>query len=130
MGYPPQGTEDSGTHTNPEKYLHDNHWDSGVELVLVAAGAQNLGTAVGAGVTRRIRSITIYNGAAVDTLVTLSQVAPAQNRLPPILVPAGTTRTWNDQDGVKFLAGVQVQIASSAGGVGAETHITAAGVEA
>lgn len=115
--------------TNPERWLHDNHWDSGVELVLNAAAAANLGAAVGAGVTRRIRSITVRNTAQANTVITLSQVAPAQNRL-SFDVPAQSTRTWSEQDGVEFLATVQVQIASSAAVAGQETYIHAAGDEA
>lgn len=122
-------TEDLGTNTNPERWLHDNHWDNGVELVLNAAAAANLGVAVGAGVTRRVRSITVRNTALVNTVITLSQVAPAQNRV-SFDVPAQTTRVWSEQDAVEFLAGVQVQIASSAAAAGAETYIHAAGVEA
>ena len=127
-GYP-LIVEDLGTNTNPERWLHDNHWDNGAELVLNAAAAVNLGAAVAAGLTRRIRSITVTNDAQVNTVIILSQVAPAQNRL-RFNVPAQTTRTWSEQDAVEFLAGVQVQISSSAAAVGAESYIHAAGVEA
>ena len=122
-------TEDLGTNTNPERWLHDNHWDNGAELVLNAAAAINLGAVVGAGVTRRIRSITVRNTALVNTVITLSQVVPAQNRL-SFDVPAQTTRVWSEQDAVEFAAGVQVQISSSAAAAGAGSYIHAAGVEA
>ncbi len=112
-----------------ERWLHDNHWDSGAELVLNAVAAVNMGAVVGAGVTRRVRSITVRNTSTNNTVITLSQVAPAQNRK-SFDVPAQTTRTWSEQDGVEFLAGVQVQIESSAGAVGDEAYVTAAGVEA
>jgi len=118
-----------GEHTNPEKWLHDHHWDNGAEVVLNAAAAVNLGGAVAAGATRRVRSITVTNDALVNTVIILSQVAPAQNRL-RFGVPAQTTRTWSEQDAVEFLTGVQVQISSSAAAVGAETYIHAGGVEA
>jgi len=121
--------EDTGINTNPERWLHDNHWDNGAELVLNAAAAVNLGAAVGAGATRRIRSITVRNTALVNTVITLSQAAPAQNRV-SFDVPAQTTRVWSEQDAVEFLAAVQPQIASSAAAVGAETYIHASGVEA
>ena len=125
----PLPTEDTGVNTNPERWLHDNHWDSGVELVLNAAAAVNLGAAVAAGNTRRVRSITVRNTALVNTVITLSQAVPAQNRI-SFDVPAQGTRVWSEQDAVEFLAGVQSQIASSAAAVGAETYIHAAGVEA
>jgi len=121
--------EDTGLNTNPERWLHDNHWDSGAELVLNAAAAANLGGAVAAGATRRIRSITVRNTAQVNTVITLSQAAPAQNRV-SFDVPPQTTRVWSEEDGVEFAAGVQPQISSSAAAVGAETYIHASGVEA
>lgn len=115
--------------TNPEKWLHDNHWDNGAELILNAAAAVNLGGVVGAGAKRRIRSITVRNTALVNTVITLSQLLPLQNHF-SFDVPAQTTRVWSEQDAVEFLAGVQVQISSSAAAVGAETYIHASGVEA
>lgn len=124
----PLPTEDTGKNTNPEKWLHDNHWDNGAELILNAAVAVNLGAPVAAGATRRVRSITVRNTAQTNTVITLSQVAPAQNRV-SFDVPAQTTRVWSEQDAVEFLAGVQVQIASSAAAVGTETYIHASGVE-
>jgi len=125
----PIDVQDTGLNTNPERWLHDNHWDNGPELVLNAAAAANLGAAVGAGVARRIRSITVRNVAQVSTIITLSQLAPAQNRV-SFDVLAQTTRVWSEQDGVEFVAGVQIQISSSAAAVGSETYIHAAGVEA
>lgn len=125
----PVHTEDTGLNTNPERWLHDNHWDSGAELVLNAAAAANLGAVVGAGATRRVRNITVRNTALVNTVITLSQLLPLQNRV-SFDVPAQTTRTWSEQDAVEFAAGVQPQILSSAAAVGAETYIHAAGVEA
>jgi len=125
-------TQDTGLNTNPERWLHDNHWDSGAELVLNAVAAVNLGAAVAAGATRRIRSITVRNTAQANTVITLSQLLPLQNRV-SFDVPAQTTRVWpgsNEKDGVEFVAGVQVQISSSAAAGGAETYISASGVEA
>lgn len=122
-------TQDTGLNTNPERWLHDNHWDSGAELVLNAAAAVNLGVAVAAGATRRVRSITVRNLALVNTVITLSQAAPAQNRV-SFDVPAQGARTWSEQDAVEFLAGVQPQISSSAAAAGAEAYIHASGVEA
>lgn len=120
-------TQDTGLNTNPERWLHENHWDSGVELVINAAAAVNLGAAVGAGVTRRIREITVRNVAQANTVITLSDAGG--NRL-SFDVPAQSTRTWSSQDGREFAAASQAQIASSAGAVGSEAYITATGVEA
>ena len=108
--------EDTGVHSNPERWLHVNHWDSGAELVLVAAGAQNLGGAVAVGATRRIREITVRHSGQANTVITLS--VGGVNRL-SFDVPAQTTRTWSSQDGREFLAATQPQIASSAAAVGA-----------
>jgi hypothetical protein len=121
-------TEDTGVNTNPEKWLQEHHWDSGAELVLNSSAAVNLGAVVATGATRRIRSITVRNTATANTVITLSQAAPAQNRV-SFDVPAQTTRTWSEEDGVQFLAGVQVQISSSAATVDSGTYIHASGVE-
>lgn len=110
-----------------ERYLHTYHWDSGTELVLNAAAAVNLGAAVGAGLTRRIREITVRHTGQTNTVITLS--VGGVNRL-SFDVPAQTTRTWSSQDGRAFVAAAQPQIASSAAAGGSETYITAAGVEA
>jgi len=123
-------TEDLGTHTNPERWLQDNHWDSGLELVLNAAAAVNLGVAVAAGAARRVRSITVRNTALVNTVITVSQlVVGAGNRF-SFDVAAQSTRVWSEQDGILVPATGQVQISSSAAAAGAESYIHAAGVEA
>lgn len=109
--------------------MHDHHWDNGAELVLNAAAPANLGAAVAAGAKRRIRAITVRNAGVVNTVITVSQVLPAQNSV-SFDVPAQTTRTWSEQDGAEFLAGVQVQISSSGAAAGGETYIHASGVEA
>lgn len=124
----PVDVEDTGVNTNPERWLNDNHWDSGVELVLVAAAAVNLGAAVGAGVIRRIREISVRNAGQVNTVITLSDAGG--DRL-SFDVPAASTVTWSSQDGREFAAASQPQIASSAAAAApGETFITAAGVEA
>lgn len=125
----PLPTQDTGVNTNPERWMHDHHWDSGAELVLNAAAAVNIGAAVAAGAKRRIRSITVRNTALANTVITLSQLLPLQNSV-SFDVPAQTSRTWSEEDAIEFLAGVQVQISSSAAAAGAETYIHASGVEA
>ena len=120
-------TEDTGVHTNPEQWLHNFHWDSGVETVLNAAAAVNFGAVVAAGLARRVREITVRNLSQAATVITLS--VGGVNRL-SFDVPGNTTRTWSSEDGRAFTAGQQVQIASSAAGVGSETFVTASGVEA
>lgn len=118
---------DTGIHTNPQQWLHNWHWDSGAELVLVNAVAANLGAVVAAGRVRRIKEITVRNMAQSDTIVTIS--VGGVNRL-SIEVPLQTTRVWSSEDGRAFTAGQQVQAASSAAGAGTQTFITASGVEA
>lgn len=124
----PVDVQDTGLNTNPERWLNDNHWDNGIEIVLVAAAAVNLGAAVGAGVIRRIREISVRNAGQVNTVITLSDAGG--NRL-SFDVPSQTTRTWSSQDGREFAAASQPQIASSAAAAApAQTFITASGVEA
>ena len=117
----------SSSGTNPQRFLHNYHWDSGEELVLASATAQNLGAPVAAGRTRRIREITVRNTAQANTVITLS--VDTTNRL-SFDVPSQTTRVWSSEDGRAFTSGQQVKIASSGAGAGTQTYITASGVEA
>lgn len=118
-----------GTHTNPELWLHTNHWEAD-EVTIAAAGVggqQNLGVAVPAGVTRRIREIKIRHAGTNNTTVTLLIAAGATKVT--IDVPAQTTRVWSSQDGRLFTAGQQpvVQTSDVTGG---STYVSASGVEA
>jgi len=112
-------------------WLHRNHWEpAGGEVTIAAAGAageQNLGGAVPAGVTRRIREITVRHAGTANTVVTLL-VAGGANRL-TIDVPAQTTRVWSSEDGREFTAGQQPAVQTSSV-VGGNTYVSAAGVEA
>lgn len=123
----PTPVEDTGTNTNPEKWLQDYHWDSG-QVTIAAAGAggqQNLGTPVTA--ERRIREITIRHAGTNATVVTLL-IAGGAIRL-SIDVPAQTTRVWSSQDGRLFSAGEQPAVQTS-DVTGGSTYVSAAGVEA
>ena len=124
----PLETEDTGLNTNPERWLHENHWESGEVTIAVAGagGQQNLGAAVGAGVTRRIREITIRHAGSNATVVTL--LVGVAVRL-SIDVPVQTTRVWSSQDGREFAAGEQPACQSS-DVTGGSTFVSAAGVEA
>jgi len=125
----PLPTQDTGTHTNPERWLHDNHWECS-EVTISAAGAggqQNLGAVVGAGVTRRVREITIRHAGTNNTVVTLL-IAGGDTKV-TIDVPAQTTRVWSSQDGREFAAGEQPAVQSS-DVTGGNTYISASGVEA
>jgi len=114
--------------TNPEKWLHDHHWEAEQVTIAVAGalGEQNLGAAVATG-TRRIREITIRHVGTNPTVVTLLIVGGA-TRL-TIEVPAGTTRQWTSQDGREFTAG-QVSAVQSSDVTGGSTFVSASGVEA
>jgi hypothetical protein len=121
-------TEDTGVNTNPEKYLHDNHWEA-EEVTISAAGAggqQNLGSAVGTGKTRRIREITIRHAGTSNTVVTLLISGGATKVT--IDVPAQSTRVWSSEDGRSFAAGEQSAVQSS-DVTGGNTFVSAAGVE-
>jgi len=114
---------------NAEKFLHDNHWESG-EVTVSAAGAggqQNLGSVVATGKKRRIREITIRHAGTNNTVVTLL-VSGGATKL-TIDVPAQSTRVWSSQDGRIFNAGEQPAVQSS-DITGGSTFVSAAGVEA
>jgi len=128
----PQGNasnEGIGNETNPEKWLHENHWEA-EEVEISSAGAggqQNLGSPPSAGKTLRIREITIRHAGTNNTVVTLL-VSGGATKL-SIDVPAESTITWSSQDGREFAAGEQpvVQTSDVTGG---HTFVSAAGVEA
>jgi hypothetical protein len=131
LNYPlgKQLTEDSGVNTNPERYLHENHWEA-EEVTIAVAGApgqQNLGAAVGVGLTRRIRELTIRHAGTNNTVVTLL-IAGGATKV-TIDVPAQSTRVWSSQDGREFAAGEQSAVQSS-DVTGGNTFVSAAGVEA
>ena len=114
--------------TNPEKWLHDHHWEAEQITIAVAGalGEQNLGAAVATG-TRRIREITIRHAGTNNTVVTLL-ISGGATKL-TIDVPAGTTRVWSSKDGREFVAGEQPAVQTS-DVVGGSTYVSAAGVEA
>jgi hypothetical protein len=120
--------DDSGAHTNPARWLHENHWDCDQVTVAVAGlpGQQNLGAVVGAGLTRRIREITIRHAGTNNTVVTL--LVGVAIRL-TIDVPAQTTRVWSSEDGRVFTTAQQVAVQTS-DITGGSTFISASGVEA
>jgi len=121
--------DDTGLHTNPQLWLHSNHWESG-EVTIAATGVggqQNLGVVVPAGVTRRIKEITIRNAGTNNTVVTLL-IAGGATRL-TIDVPAQTTRVWSSEDGRVFTATQQVAVQTS-DITGGSTFVSASGVEA
>lgn len=123
--------QDTGVHSNPEKWIHDNHWDSYQGDIIVAGpgGAQNLGVAVAAGKTRRIREVTIRHTGTNNTVITIRQAGGGV--LPIYLsfdVPAQTTRTWSSLDGRLVPAEVLPTIESS-DLTGGNTIYSASGVE-
>jgi hypothetical protein len=122
--------DDSGAHTNPERWLQENHWNCDEVTINVAGvpGQQNLGAVVAAGVTRRIREVTIRHEGTNDTTVTLLLVAGAINRL-TIRVPSQSTIVWSSQDGRAFIA-TQQPACQSSDVTGGNTFISASGVEA
>ena len=121
--------DDSGAHTNPARWLHENHWDCDQVTVAAAGvpGQQNLGGAVVAGLTRRIREITIRHAGTNNTVVTLL-IAGGTIRL-TIDVPAQTTRVWSSEDGRVFTAG-QISAVQTSDITGGSTFVSASGLEA
>lgn len=121
--------EGIGQHSNPERYRQDNHWEAEQVTITVAGvpGQQNLGAAVSAGMTLRIREITIRHAGTNNTVVTL--LVAGGNTKVTIDVPASTTRVWSSQDGREFTATQQPAVQTS-DVTGGSTFISATGVEA
>jgi len=126
----PVDVQDTGLNTNPERWLHDNHWEAD-EVTIAAAGVggqQNLGVVVPAGVTRRIREITIRHAGTNNTIVTLLIAGGATKLMIGVPAQSVSTRVWSSQDGRAFTVGQQpaVQTSDITGG---STFVSAAGVE-
>lgn len=123
-------TEDTGLHTNPERWLHENHWDNDAEVQIIAAGAagaQNLGAAVAALHRRRIRELTIRSSCTVNTVVYLRALGTTFIKV-SLDIPSQTTRVWISQDGREFDAAEQPQVYAS-DVTGGTIYVTAGGVE-
>jgi hypothetical protein len=122
-------TQDTGLNTNPEKWMHDHHWEC--DQVTVAAGGaggqQNLGAAVPVGVTRRIRVLHVRHAGTNNTVVTLLIAGGAVKRSWDI--PAQTTRTISSEDGWSFAAAQQPAVQTS-DVTGGSTYVGAEGVQA
>ncbi len=122
-------TQDTGLNTNPERWMHDNHWEADEVTITVAGapGQQNLGVVVPAGQTRRIRKLTIRHAGTNDTVVTFL-IAGGATKI-SVDVPAGNTVPWDGEDGIEFLAGEQPAVQSS-DVTGGNTYVSPQGVEA
>lgn len=122
--------QDTGLNTNPERWLHDNHWEPDAEITIAVAGAggeQDVGGAVPAGETRRIREISIRHAGTNNTVVTLLDETGGNIKV-SIDIPAQTTRTWSSQDGRAVAATLQPVVQSS-DVTGGNTFVSVAGVE-
>lgn len=120
-------TQDTGVHTNPEQWLQDYHWDCDqVAIIAVnAGGQQNLGAAVGAGLTRRIREITIRHSGTETTVVSILVGTDVRVSLS---LTAGTTVVWSSDNGRSFEA-AQQPIVQASNVTGGTVFISASGVE-
>ncbi|MBA7707537.1 hypothetical protein ES703_116411 [subsurface metagenome] len=121
----------AGEHTNPEKYLHDNHWNTPAEIPIILAGAPGelaLGAAVAAGKVRRIKEVTVRHTGTANTVVTILD-ENGGNILVSIDVPAQTNRVWSSQDGRAVAATLQPVVQSS-NIDGGDTFVSAGGIEA
>ena len=122
--------DDTGANTNPARWLHENHWDSGTEVELAAAATDgDLGVAVVAGATRRIREITVRHAGTNNTVVTLKVSGAGGATRLTFDVPAQTTRVWSSEDGIAFTAGQQPAVQTS-DVTGGNTFVSASGVQA
>jgi len=126
-GYP-LIVEDLGTNTNPERWLHDNHWEADEVTIAVAGapGEQNLGPVVPAGETRRIRVLHVRHVGSNNTVLTLLIAGGATKRSWDIL--AQSTRVISSEDGWEFAAGEQPAVQTS-DVTGGSTFVGPEGVE-
>jgi len=122
-------TVDSGVHSNPAKWLHDNHWDCDEQDIAAngVGGQQLLGVVVPVGKSRRIREVTIRHEGTNSTVVTML-IGKGATRL-TVKVPASMSVLWSSEDGRVFTAGQQPAVQSS-DVTGGHTYVSAAGVEA
>jgi len=124
-------TQDDGTHSNPEQWLQDHHWNPPAQVTITAAGAageQALGAAVATGLTRRIREVTARHAGTNNTVVSVLD-ASGGNIIVSFDVPAQSTRTWSSQDGRAVTAGL-TPVVQSSDVTGGNTIVSVAGVEA
>lgn len=125
----PLPTEDSGVHSNPEKYIHDNAWEA-EEVTINAVGVggeQALGVAVVARKKRRITELTIRHAGTNNTVVTL--LIQGGNTKVTLDVTAQATREWESDKGRIFDA-AEISAVQSSDVTGGNTFISASGVEA
>ena len=126
-GFP---NEDTGVHTNPERWLHVNHWNTPAEVPLVAAGVAGelaLGAAVAAGAVRRIREVTVRHTGTANTVISILDQSGG-NVIISFDVPAQTTRTWSSQDG-RAVAATLTPVVQTSDVTGGGAMVSAAGVE-
>ncbi len=93
-----------------------------------AGGEQDVGGAVPAGETRRIREFTVRHAGTNNTVVSILDQTGGNIKV-SIDVPAQTTRTWSSQDGREIAATLQPVVQSS-DLTGGNTFVSVAGVEA
>jgi len=121
-------TQDSGLHTNPEKWLHDNHWEADEVTIAVAGapGEQNLGAVVPAGETRRIRVLHVRHAGSNNTVLTLLIAGGAVKRSWDIAPQS--TRVINSEDGWEFQPG-ELPAVQTSDVTGGSTYVGPEGVE-
>lgn len=122
-------TEDTGVNTNPERWLHEHHWEQREVTIAVAGapGEQNLGVAVPAAVTRRVRTLVVRHVGTNNTVVTLLVSGGAVSVSFDLL--AQSTRVLSAEDGWEFLVGEQSAVQTS-DVTGGNTYVSAIGDQA
>jgi len=121
--------QDTGVHSNPEKYRGDNHWQN-PEVTITVAGAggeQNLGAVVPADHRRRIMYLKLRHAGTANTVVSLME-AVGVTQIDSWDVPAQTTRIVSVELGWQFDAAEQPAVRSS-DVTGGNTMVTAIGLE-
>lgn len=115
--------------SNPQTWLHGNHWDCEEVTISTAgsSGEQDLGVAVASNKVRRIREMTIRHTGTSNTVITV--LIKGGNTKLTIDIPAQTTRVWSSENGLEFSAG-QTPAVRSSNVTGGNSFISARGVEA
>lgn len=127
----PLHTEDSGVHTNEERWRQIYHWSTDPEVLIMVngvAGAVNFGGAVAAGRTRRIREITVRNPGQQNIVLHL-RIQNTGNVLLSFDVTAQATREWSSQDGREADPAEQPQVYASNLPAGTTLYVSGSGLE-
>lgn len=127
-------TQDTGVHTNPERYRQQYGGSFG-ELMIVLAGAvgQQIirvtpASATGQNLVFRLKEITVRHTGTSDTVVSIRVLTETIDRL-SFDVRAGTTREWESEIG-RVIGQTLTVVARSSDVTGGTTYVSGSYLEA